>query len=613
MGESPEPELRHWQDICRDVGSRHGEAGTPVLAAVLRWRHFKEPFPIQPSQGKELFGYTVILPKSERGLEVVAYGPVDMDEGIARSEAAELMMQRVLAAAKEKMTMLEAECAEMKRVLGIEFDELVCGAVVGFYGGGWAQYNCGPITAGVSAVAPAEIFTHSVVRESKNLKKQADDYDQEKSFSADDSVLDNVRDIPRKNPEDLNGQDNPAMKVFNSFREHLLERDSNNHALMQSNRKQLKLLIDAITGQERLVNLMWSEHLELQKAFQEEKELTRKALLYSIERSGGYGLPDSQPTIREELLRSFGAKAKDREGSASGPNAAVKCQTSSQLKRRLDFDNLDAENVGEEDSAAEGGVAKNDEEHGIKFGYIGSAHFPRRLKVSFRPPSGMQFLITEIAVGAYVFSKSKEKSEILFQRYALILDQKTMWSLRPKNQVPKEILDVVATMMTDESSDSIWWMPTSFAPIALNPTGHCKDTLDFITRRFMGYVDETHKIYVLLNCKEHWFLLVVDLRDSKLVYMDSLKDVNAQSDRVKMIEFVGFFMQTLFKDRKFYKKAHIALPNIANDFDILEPYVAQQGWERLSIPLLISLSHLIVKLVRPVSRTLNSVLYHVQQ
>ncbi|MED6134746.1 hypothetical protein PIB30_039835 [Stylosanthes scabra] len=38
-------------------------------------------------------------------------------------------------------------------------------------------------------------------------------------------------------------------------------------------------------------------------------------------------------------------------------------------------------------------------------------------------------------------------------------------------------------------------------------------------------------------------------------------------------------MQTLFKDRKFYKKAHSVPRNIANDFDIHEPYVAQQGRE----------------------------------
>ncbi|MED6134747.1 hypothetical protein PIB30_039836 [Stylosanthes scabra] len=76
------------------------------------------PQQIEPSQGKELFGYTVILPKLERGLEVVAYGSVDVDEETARMKAAELMVQRVLAAIREKMTMLEAECVEIKQVLG---------------------------------------------------------------------------------------------------------------------------------------------------------------------------------------------------------------------------------------------------------------------------------------------------------------------------------------------------------------------------------------------------------------------------------------------------------------------------------------------------------------
>ncbi|MED6220085.1 hypothetical protein PIB30_041552 [Stylosanthes scabra] len=75
------------------------------------------PQQIQPAKGKELFGYTVILPKSERGLEVVAYGPVAADEGIARTEAAEMMMRRVLAATNKKMRALEAKNAEIKQLL----------------------------------------------------------------------------------------------------------------------------------------------------------------------------------------------------------------------------------------------------------------------------------------------------------------------------------------------------------------------------------------------------------------------------------------------------------------------------------------------------------------
>ncbi|MED6121882.1 hypothetical protein PIB30_034306 [Stylosanthes scabra] len=55
----------------------------------------------------------------ERGLEVVAYGPVDADEGIARTDAVEMMLCRVLAATNEKMRTLEAENSEMKLLLGL--------------------------------------------------------------------------------------------------------------------------------------------------------------------------------------------------------------------------------------------------------------------------------------------------------------------------------------------------------------------------------------------------------------------------------------------------------------------------------------------------------------
>ncbi|MED6131021.1 hypothetical protein PIB30_006349 [Stylosanthes scabra] len=56
---------------------------------------------------------------NESSLEVVAYGQIVADELIARTEAAELMMQRVLAATCEKMKTLEAENAEMKQLLGL--------------------------------------------------------------------------------------------------------------------------------------------------------------------------------------------------------------------------------------------------------------------------------------------------------------------------------------------------------------------------------------------------------------------------------------------------------------------------------------------------------------
>ncbi|MED6114167.1 hypothetical protein PIB30_077650, partial [Stylosanthes scabra] len=291
-----------------------------------------------------------------------------------------------------------------------------------------AECEKGAKELGISRVGAAEALANNVGKESElckamankgkmqvvdsgdeNTKKQAGDSGNKNTTSAEASGLDDVRDIPKMNLEDLAGHDNPMVAVFNTFREHLLERDSRKWAMGQANRKQLKLLTDAITGQGRLVNLMWSEHCELQKAFQEKRELTKKAILYSIDRSGGYAIPDSQPTIREELLRSYGVKNKEREAATTDTTAAKRQHSTAQLKRRLDFDQSVVDEVNKVASAGEGSPDNIGEVAGVKYGYIGSAHFPVRLKVSFRPPPGMQFLITEIACGAYIFSKSKDK------------------------------------------------------------------------------------------------------------------------------------------------------------------------------------------------------------
>ncbi|MED6128308.1 hypothetical protein PIB30_096467 [Stylosanthes scabra] len=168
-------------------------------------------------------------------------------------------------------------------------------------------------------------------------KKQAEESAMKNATSAEDSIVDSVRDIPKMNPEDIAGQENPTVAMFNTFRE-------------------MKMLTDAITGQGRLVNLMWSQHCELQKPFEEEKELTRKGILYSIERSGGYNLPDNQPTIREELLRSYKEKIR--------------------TERILDFDTAEEAEGSEGATAGEEDKDATEEGSEIKYGYIGSIHFP---------------------------------------------------------------------------------------------------------------------------------------------------------------------------------------------------------------------------------------------
>ncbi|MED6181757.1 hypothetical protein PIB30_022357 [Stylosanthes scabra] len=312
----------------------------------------------------------------------------------------------------------------------------------------------------------------------------------------------------------------------------------------------------------------------MKKMFKEDRERTRKAILYSLERSGPMSVPEKQPkkqlTLREELLKTFGSKSKGREEGPS-TNTVTK-------RQRLDFDTV--ADSSQPDATEQGVVAtgQKNPDLGVKYGYIGSLEFPQRLKVSFRPPPEMQFLITEVACGAYVFSKSKAQTEVLFEAERCSIERELFWTLRPKKIVASEIIDAVVTMLQHHSHGTYWWLPTSFQELALNPKGYYKDTLDYIVRKFMGYVDETSKIFVPLRSENHWYLMVVDFTEGEngqLVYLDSLKDVNRKKERTDLMDFVAFFMQTLFKDRKFYKRKNSS-HKLVSTFDFTEPYIAQQ-------------------------------------
>ncbi|MED6200439.1 hypothetical protein PIB30_085088 [Stylosanthes scabra] len=308
----------------------------------------------------------------------------------------------------------------------------------------------------------------------------------QKGSSAEVSGVDSVREIPVMNPKDLSGQEQPLVAVFNTFRQHLLERDTSNRAMLRSNVRQVRALTDTVTAQSNMLQMIWSEHCDMKKGLEEEREMTRKAILYSLEQSGSFSVPEKHPSVHEELLWAFGSKSKVSEQGTS-TSTAKRQQTSGALKRRLDFDV--AAEADDADQTAEGNdqPAQQVKSSGIKYGYIGSADFPQRLRVSFRPPPGMQFLITEVAAGAYVFSKSKDKTELLFQSDHFKADRGTFWTLCPKKIVSAEILDAVATMLQDESHSSYWWLPITFQEIALNPKGYCKQSLDYIVRRYMGY------------------------------------------------------------------------------------------------------------------------------
>ncbi|MED6181758.1 hypothetical protein PIB30_022358 [Stylosanthes scabra] len=87
--------------------------------------------------------------------------------------------------------------------------------------------------------------------------KNVDEAEPTKGSLAEVSILDCVRDIPVLNSEDIEGEEQPVMCMFNTLRTHLLERDNSNRAVQQAHGQQVKAVSDALAGQAKMMEVMW--------------------------------------------------------------------------------------------------------------------------------------------------------------------------------------------------------------------------------------------------------------------------------------------------------------------------------------------------------------------
>ncbi|KAL4329058.1 hypothetical protein AHAS_Ahas13G0262100 [Arachis hypogaea] len=146
--------------------------------------------------------------------------------------------------------------------------------------------------------------------------------------------------------------------------------------------------------------------------------------------------------------------------------AAVKMHKSSipPLKRKLDFDD-------DEDDGCR--IEIMQQGHGMPFTYgtnmamyMESADMPLCLDLLFRPPLGMEFIGSELAVAAYIFGNGLSKKEILIPDEHCCGSRGVLHSLLPGEEVVDDVLNLVASMMTSSDLNEIgkqWWLPTTFA------------------------------------------------------------------------------------------------------------------------------------------------------
>ncbi|MED6195003.1 hypothetical protein PIB30_033923 [Stylosanthes scabra] len=113
--------------------------------------------------------------------------------------------------------------------------------------------------------------------------------------------------------------------------------------------------------------------------------------------------------------------------------------------------------------------------------------------------------------------------------------------LQPHDWASQEVLCLVAAMARkqhEREGTSRWWLSPSFAEIALNPTGYDPNMLALIRKRFMGLADKLRQVYVPMLRGKHWYLMIVDMYQTSLIYLDSLKYPEDTAELKKQMKYV---------------------------------------------------------------------------
>ncbi|XP_072059486.1 uncharacterized protein [Arachis hypogaea] len=214
--------------------------------------------------------------------------------------------------------------------------------------------------------------------------------------------------------------------------------------------------------------------------------------------------------------------------------------------------------------------------------YMDGEEMPLCLDLNFRPAKGMMFIGAELAMVAYIFGSGLDPNEILVPNDHCEGTRKIFLTLVPGSKVIGDVLTLVASMMSKGTHGPVpgklgikWWLPPTFAQIAMHHTNISAGTIDYIRSTYTGFADNLLMIYVPIHIDDHWFLMVVDRFYEKVSYMDSLKCENLLPSRMDAMEAVAKLLDNILSKESLYKLPNAKTKSITlYDFD--EPKVPQQ-------------------------------------
>ncbi|KAJ1390002.1 Ulp1 protease family, C-terminal catalytic domain [Sesbania bispinosa] len=206
---------------------------------------------------------------------------------------------------------------------------------------------------------------------------------------------------------------------------------------------------------------------------------------------------------------------------------------------------------------------------------------PHWMDVAFRPPVDLDLDDIEAVTATYIFLSNNAEgicgNEVLVKCSWGIGDRNTLKTLIPKTWIDQEILNILASKMTHceskmTTNNNNWFLPTTFAQYVLQWGSKPDEMIERYKTKFMGMVDYLRKIFVPINDSNlHWYLMVIDFNNNKIVILDSLRCEMQNGRRKRYVKKLAMFIEEMLLDPSFYEKPNIEKPMIT-DFVIIEPH-----------------------------------------
>ncbi|MED6147229.1 hypothetical protein PIB30_042183 [Stylosanthes scabra] len=194
-------------------------------------------------------------------------------------------------------------------------------------------------------------------------------------------------------------------------------------------------------------------------------------------------------------------------------------------------------------------------------------HIPKRICMVYSTPSGMDIGGVALAVVAYIFSDELPQKQVLVN--VGHGDKTSIHTLVPRAKVVDDILDLVTCMLSHNAPRDKWYMPTTMMYGGVHVAFLEERTLSSgsmatIKKNHMrSKVDEVTWIYQPMFLHGHWFLMIIDVKGMKLLYLDSMRDPAMTEERKDAMMNVTWLSEVGAKRLRF------------STFDFVEPQVCE--------------------------------------